>query len=158
LELVFFKFFGCIETLFPLRWKFIKMCNAGSFNNSRQIIIDSCFTVIQNGFFTIQKKKTSAVELGSIQIISNHKIPNSYKNKMVLNTYKKSANENCVYLADRIASLFETIPVSRFGGPEEVASEVDLFAFDEAGFINCQTTNVDIFRVFFNRKEAANIH
>jgi hypothetical protein len=102
------------------------MFSAGFLNNTSQFLIDSSFTVIQNGFFTIQKKMTSAVELGNIEIISSHKILKSFKNKMVLNSYQKSANENCVYLADWNASLFETIPVNRFGGPEEVASEVDL--------------------------------
>ncbi|MEI8131319.1 MAG: SDR family NAD(P)-dependent oxidoreductase [Leptolinea sp.] len=90
-----------------------------------------------------------AVELGHNGITVNAICPGPIQTEMLHNTHQKLADENCVSLAEWNASVLKTIPVGRFGLPEEVAALVAFLASDEAGFINGQAINIDGGMVFY---------
>jgi hypothetical protein len=72
------------------------------------------------------------------------------------NPYLKSGDENCVNLAKGTASYPKTIPVTRFGEPENLTSLI-VFTANEAEKMNDQTININYNRYYFDRKEASTI-
>lgn len=84
-----------------------------------------------------------AIELGQNGITVNAICPRPIQTKMLCNTHQKLADEYSVSLAEWDASVLKTIPVGRFGKPEDMAARVAFLASDEAGFINGQAINID---------------
>ncbi|MDZ4159750.1 MAG: SDR family oxidoreductase, partial [Anaerolineaceae bacterium] len=90
-----------------------------------------------------------AIELGQSGITANAICPGPTWTDMHRSVHQKHADEHHVTLADWDASVLKTIPVGRFGEPEDVAALAAFLASDEAGFINGQAINVDGGMVFY---------
>ena len=68
---------------------------------------------------------------------------------MLRGTYQNLADRHGISLEMWYEKILDTIPVGRFGKPEDVASLVAYLASEEAGFINGQAINVDGGMVFY---------
>lgn len=90
-----------------------------------------------------------AVELGPSGITVNAICPGPIDTDMLAHTYQRLADQNGVTLAEWRARILETIPVGRYGRPEDVAALVAFLASDEASFINAQAINIDGGMVFY---------
>jgi len=90
-----------------------------------------------------------AIELGGQGITANAICPGPIQTEMLRSTHQKLANEFGVTLAEWDAQVLATIPVGRFGQPEDIGSLVAFLASDEAGFINGQSINIDGGMVFY---------
>jgi NAD(P)-dependent dehydrogenase (short-subunit alcohol dehydrogenase family) len=90
-----------------------------------------------------------AIELGPQGITANAICPGPIQTEMLRNTHQNLAEEHGVTLADWDAQVLKTIPVGRFGEPEDVAALAVFLASDEAGFINGQAINIDGGMVFY---------
>ncbi len=90
-----------------------------------------------------------AVELGPRGITANAVCPGPIQTAMLRNTYQCLADEHGVTAQQWEAEVLKTIPVGRFGQPEDVAALVAFLASDEAGFINGQAINIDGGMVFY---------
>lgn len=90
-----------------------------------------------------------AVELGNRGITSNAICPGPIQTEMLRSTYQHLADINGVTLEEWNDSILKTIPVNRFGKPEDVAALVAFLASEDAGFINGQSINIDGGLVFY---------
>lgn len=90
-----------------------------------------------------------AVELGAYGVTANAICPGPISTEMLKNTHQRLADEFHVTLQEWEARVLETIPVGRFGQPEEVAALVAFLASGEAAFINGQAINIDGGMVFY---------
>ncbi len=90
-----------------------------------------------------------AVELGPSGITVNAICPGPIDTAMLAHTYQRLADQNGVTLAEWRVRILETIPVGRYGRPEDVAALVAFLASDEASFINAQAINIDGGMVFY---------
>ena len=89
-----------------------------------------------------------AVEFGPAGITSNAICPGPIETDMLRSTYQALADENGVTLEEWYAEILKTIPVARYGKPEDVAALVAFLASEEAGFINGQSISIDGGMVF----------
>jgi len=90
-----------------------------------------------------------AVELGCLGITANAICPGPIQTEMLRNTYQHLADINGVSLEEWSNSILKTIPVGRFGKPEDIAALVAFLASDDAAFINGQSINIDGGLVFY---------
>lgn len=90
-----------------------------------------------------------AVELGCHGITANAICPGPIQTDMLRNTYQHLADLNGVSLEEWSNSILRTIPVGRFGKPEDIAGLVAFLASDDAAFINGQSINIDGGLVFY---------
>jgi NAD(P)-dependent dehydrogenase (short-subunit alcohol dehydrogenase family) len=90
-----------------------------------------------------------AVELAPLGITVNAICPGPIATVMLKSTHQKLAEEFGVSLEEWERDVLKTIPVGRFGRPEEVASLAAFLASDEAAFINGQAINIDGGMVFY---------
>ncbi|NPV85104.1 MAG: SDR family oxidoreductase [Anaerolineae bacterium] len=90
-----------------------------------------------------------AVELGAKGITANAICPGPIETDMLRHTYQTLADQNRVSLEEWRENVRRTIPVGRFGKPDEVAALAAFLASDEAGFINGQAINIDGGMVFY---------
>ncbi len=90
-----------------------------------------------------------AIELAPQGITVNAICPGPVATTMLKNTHQGLANEFGVTLEEWERDVLKTIPVGRFGRPEEVASLAAFLASDEAAFINGQGINIDGGMVFY---------
>jgi NAD(P)-dependent dehydrogenase (short-subunit alcohol dehydrogenase family) len=90
-----------------------------------------------------------AVELAPLGITVNAICPGPIATVMLKNTHQRLAEEFGVSLEEWERDVLKTIPVGRFGRPEEVASLAAFLASDEAAFINGQAINIDGGMVFY---------
>jgi NAD(P)-dependent dehydrogenase (short-subunit alcohol dehydrogenase family) len=90
-----------------------------------------------------------AAELGPRQITVNAVCPGPIDTAMLRGTHQSLADRHGMTLEMWSEKVLDTIPVGRFGKPEDVASLVAYLATEEAGFINGQAINVDGGMVFY---------
>jgi NAD(P)-dependent dehydrogenase (short-subunit alcohol dehydrogenase family) len=90
-----------------------------------------------------------AAELGPRQITVNAVCPGPIDTAMLRGTHQSLADRHGMTLEMWSEKILDTIPVGRFGKPEDVASLVAYLATEEAGFINGQAINVDGGMVFY---------
>ena len=90
-----------------------------------------------------------AVELGPRQIPVNAVCPGPIDTAMLRGTHQSLADQHGMTLEMWNDKILDTIPVGRFGKPEDVASLVAYLASEEASFINGQAINVDGGMVFY---------
>ncbi len=90
-----------------------------------------------------------AIELAPHGITANAICPGPIATDMLKNTHQTLADEFGVTLEDWDAKVLETIPVGRFGKPEDIAALAAFLASEEAGFINGQAINIDGGMVFY---------
>jgi len=90
-----------------------------------------------------------AVELGPHQITVNAICPGPIDTEMLKHTYQNLADSHNMALEEWYDKILETIPVSRFGQPADVAGLVAFLASDDASFINGQAINIDGGMVFY---------
>jgi 3-oxoacyl-[acyl-carrier protein] reductase len=90
-----------------------------------------------------------AMDGGPKGITANALCPGPIRTEMLIATHQKLADAHGVTLAEWDASVLDTIPVGRFGQPEDVAALVAFLASDEASFINGQAINIDGGMVFY---------
>ncbi|RPI88270.1 MAG: SDR family oxidoreductase [Chloroflexi bacterium] len=90
-----------------------------------------------------------AIEHGGSGITSNAICPGPIQTEMLRSTHQSLAAGHGVTLAEWDASVLSTIPVGRFGRPEDVAHLAAFLASDEASFINGQAINIDGGMVFY---------
>lgn len=90
-----------------------------------------------------------AVEFGPAGITVNAICPGPVQTEMLRNTYQALADEFNVTLEDWYAQVLQTIPVGRFGQPEDVAALAAFLASEDAGYINGQAINIDGGLVFY---------
>jgi 3-oxoacyl-[acyl-carrier protein] reductase len=90
-----------------------------------------------------------AIELGGKGVTANAICPGPIRTEMLVSTHQKLAAEHGVTLAEWDVRVLDTIPVGRFGEPDDVAALVAFLASDEASFINGQAINIDGGMVFY---------
>lgn len=90
-----------------------------------------------------------AAELGPHGITVNAICPGPIDTGMLARTYQNLADAYGVTLEAWYDRVLETIPVARFGRPEDVAGLAAYLASDEAGFVNGQAINIDGGMVFY---------
>jgi 3-oxoacyl-[acyl-carrier protein] reductase len=90
-----------------------------------------------------------AVELGPGGITVNAVCPGPIDTMMLAQTYQNLAEAHGLSLEAWYAKILATIPVGRYGQPEDVAGLVAFLASDEAAFINAQAINIDGGMVFY---------
>ena len=90
-----------------------------------------------------------AIELAPHGITANAICPGPIATDMLKSTHQTLADEFGVTLEDWDAKVLETIPVGRFGKPEDIAALAAFLASEEAGFINGQAINIDGGMVFY---------
>lgn len=139
----------CAQAVIPLMLKngwgrFVNMSSmAGKVAYPREIAYCSTKAAV------LGLTRALALELGQSGITANAICPGAIRTDMLHSTHQKLADEHHVTLADWDASVLKTIPVGRFGEPENVAALAAFLASDEAGFINGQAINVDGGMVFY---------
>jgi NAD(P)-dependent dehydrogenase (short-subunit alcohol dehydrogenase family) len=89
------------------------------------------------------------VELAPQGITVNAICPGPIETEMLKSTYQSLADQNNMTLAEWQAEILKTIPVGRYGCPNDVAGLVAFLASDDAAFINAQAINVDGGMVFY---------
>lgn len=141
--------FLCAQAVIPImekkQWgRFINLSSmAGKMAYSEEIAYCSTKAAV------LGLTRALAVELGPKGITANAICPGPIETEMLRNTYQHLADINGVTLEEWCDSILKTIPVARFGKPQDVAALVAFLASDEAGFINGQSINIDGGLVFF---------
>ena len=141
--------FLCSQAVIPImeknQWgRFINLSSmAGKMAYSEEIAYCSTKAAV------LGLTRALAVELGGRGITANAICPGPIETEMLRNTYQHLADINGVTLEEWCDSILKTIPVARFGKPEDVAALVAFLASEEAGFINGQSINIDGGLVFF---------
>ena len=90
-----------------------------------------------------------AVELGPHGVTVNAICPGPVDTEMLRHTYQNLADSYNVTLDEWYDKILDTIPVGRFGQPDDVAGLVAFLASDDAAFINAQAINIDGGMVFY---------
>jgi NAD(P)-dependent dehydrogenase (short-subunit alcohol dehydrogenase family) len=141
--------FLCSQAVIPImeknQWgRFINLSSmAGKMAYSEEIAYCSTKAAV------LGLTRALAVELGGRGITANAICPGPIETEMLKNTYQHLADINGVTLEEWCNSILKTIPVNRFGKPEDVAALVAFLASEEAGFINGQSINIDGGLVFY---------
>lgn len=141
--------FLCAKAVIPImeknKWgRFINLSSmAGKMAYSEEIAYCSTKAAV------LGLTRALAVELGNRGITANAICPGPIQTEMLRSTYQHLADINGVTLEEWNESILKTIPVNRFGKPEDVAALVAFLASEEAGFINGQSINIDGGLVFY---------
>jgi len=141
--------FLCAQPVIPLMQKngwgrFINLSSmAGKMAYSEEIAYCSTKAAV------LGLTRALAVELGCHGITANAICPGPIQTEMLKKTYQHLADINGVTLEEWSTGILNTIPVGRFGKPEDVAALVAFLASEDAGFINGQSINIDGGLVFY---------
>lgn len=148
-EINYKSMFLCAQVIIPIMQKkhwgrFINLSSmAGKMAYAEEIAYCSTKAAV------LGLTRALAVELGKDGITANAICPGPIQTQMLRNTYQHLADINGVTLDEWNTSILKTIPVARFGKPEDVAGLVAFLASDDAGFINGQAINIDGGMVFY---------
>ena len=93
--------------------------------------------------------RTLAAEFGPHGVTVNAICPGPIYTEMLKSTHQSLADQHNTTLEAWDAKILETIPVGRFGQPDDVAALVAFLASDDAAFINAQAINIDGGMVFY---------
>ena len=93
--------------------------------------------------------RSLAIDLGPHGATANAICPGPIDTAMLAKTHQELADDFGMTKDQWDRQVIETIPVGRFGKPQEVAALIAFLASDEAAFINGQSINIDGGMVFY---------